>query len=103
VASKSPYREFLCFGIACLGRYGVWLVFSFLYFGSPFPNTLEAKSGFETWSVFASAIWSKMISDLVPGYWQLEAILVILAGIGCIHLLVKWSPLLIFPVWGILH
>jgi hypothetical protein len=100
---KAPLHAFWRYAVACAVSYGLWVGFSIYYFGSPLPNTLEAKSGFETWSVFAGAIWPKMISDLIPGYWQLEAILVILAGIGCIDLVIRRSPLLIFPIWGLLH
>ncbi|MCC6453953.1 MAG: hypothetical protein IT328_03345 [Caldilineaceae bacterium] len=100
---KASLRAFGRYAVACAVSYGIWVGFSIYYFGSPLPNTLEAKSGFETWSVFAAAIWPKMISDLIPGYWQLEAILVILAGVGCVDLMIKRSPLLIFPVWGVLH
>jgi hypothetical protein len=103
VATKFDYRKLWPYATAWALSYGSWLGFSFFYFGSAFPNTLAAKSGFESWTVFISNIWPKIMSGLVPGYWQFAAILVIFAGIGCVHLVLKQSPLLIFPAWAILH
>jgi hypothetical protein len=103
VSGKWPYRQLWRYAMACAIVYGAWFGFALTYFGTPFPNTLEAKSGFDTWTVFASNIWPKMISDLITGYWQLEAVLVGLAVVGAIDLAMRRSPLLVFPLWAILH
>lgn len=84
-------------------EYGLWLAFSLFYFGAPFPNTLAAKSGFGTWTVFISYIWPKIIGESIPGYRALAVLLLIFAAIGCIDLLRRRSPLLIFPLWALLH
>lgn len=103
ISSKFRFQEFWRYAIACALVYGAWFVFSLFYFGTPFPNTLEAKSGFNTWTVFAANIWPKMLKDLIADKWQLEALLLVFAGIGCVDLLIRRSPLLIFPIWAILH
>lgn len=103
MTSKPFYRGFWKYAAAASFSYGAWFAFSLFYFGTPFPNTLQAKSGFATWTVFIDSLWPKMLSDLTPGYWQLGALLVIFAGIGIVDLLIKRSPLLIFPIWAALH
>jgi hypothetical protein len=91
------------FGVACAGVGLSWFVFAWLYFGSPFPNTLAAKTGFDAWATYAAHIWPKILRDLFPGYPPVSALVVLLAGLGVAWSLYRHSPYLIFVGWAVMH
>ena len=82
---------------------GSWLLFAGIYFGSFFPNTLAAKSGFASPWMFSGSIWPKILSDLFPNYGFASVLLAVMAVIGLVVLMVRRSPLLLLPGWAVLH
>jgi hypothetical protein len=79
-----------------------WYIPAWIYYGSPFPNTLSAKSGY-AWLTFINAIWPKILSNLFFENHIGSGIVIALAIIGVIYCIWSKSRLLIFPVWGAIH
>jgi hypothetical protein len=74
-----------------------WLLFAFLYFGSPVPNSAIAKM-----ALSGHSIGGAFTEILLNGFLHFKTIglpLFILAVIGTIHIIRSRRDLLFFPIW----
>ncbi len=98
---KGLLYDLLNFGLICAIVSSLWCGFAFFYYGSPFPTTLAAKSGF-SWYTYIVAIWSKILSYLLHREF-LSAGMIVFSIIGCIIAARNRSPILILLIWAMLH
>jgi hypothetical protein len=77
-----------------------WLVFGWIYFGSPLPATLASKSGITPFSTYLGSTAGDLVRlPGVPPGWASRAVAVALAGLGLVQVgrrLRGLAPLLLF-------
>lgn len=80
-----------------------WLAFSTIYYGSPFPTTLGAKSGYAgNWLTFVNRLWPVM-RGIYVGSESLTGVLVALSCIGGVAVVLQRNWLSVLFAWGGLY
>jgi arabinofuranosyltransferase len=108
-AAERSFGPVLRLGSTCALVSLPWFALASVYYGSPLPNTLAAKSGF-SWFAYVAALWPKVLRYLFfdRTFWSadqtlLSAMLTAFALVGCVISAKRRSPILILPLWGMLH
>lgn len=83
-----------------------WLIFAYVTYGSPIPNSVATKSGWEGHLLtFVGQMWPKVLSRLLMDSSWISAIFVALAFAGLAYLISGKAnrKLLVVPVWMVVY
>lgn len=84
-----------------------WLVFAYLSYGSPVPNSAMAKSGWEDHLFeFLKYLWPKVLQHLIPGFPWLSTLIVLLALVGLMQVISSKKSchrLWVIPAWMVIY
>ena len=101
---KRTDRATASFVLSAVLTASLWYVPAWLYYGTPLPNTLAAKSGFASgWLVYASGLWPNMLSILFKDHILFSAAAVVLALVGSAWTILDRSNLSLLPMWALAH
>lgn len=79
-----------------------WLLWAWFYYGSPFPATALAKSGWQGHvSTFLSGAWDKVLKDLLFGSPLISGLVILLALVGTVRIFSNraFRRLIVIPLW----